>query len=186
MIKNGDYTEQELIEQLCLGNETAFETIYQRYWYRLYQIAYQNIGSKADSEQIVQDIFESLWVRRENVVIKNIGVYLTVAVKNRAINFIKSQITLRKYQEYLIFQEIHQSDSSENIVYFDDLLAAMEKALTQLPERTTEIFKKSRFENQSNKDIALEFNITEKAVEYHITKSLKFLKEHLQDFNTDN
>ena len=151
-----------------------------------FPLAFSAGGEEVHMASDEQDIFESLWVRRENVVIKNIGVYLTVAVKNRAINFIKSQITLRKYQEYLIFQEIHQSDSSENIVYFDDLLAAMEKALTQLPERTTEIFKKSRFENQSNKDIALEFNITEKAVEYHITKSLKFLKEHLQDFNTDN
>jgi RNA polymerase sigma-70 factor (family 1) len=186
MRKKGDFTDLELVDQLSLGDEKAFEAIYQRYWYKLYQIAHHNIGSQMDAEQIVQDIFESLWLRRAELKIKELGIYLVVSIKNRAINFIKSQITLRKYQEYLIFQEIRQADSSESIVYFDDLLAALETALKQLPERTTEIFKKSRFENQSNKDIAREFNITEKAVEYHITKSLKYLRDQLQDFHKDN
>ncbi len=179
-------SDSELVALLGEGNERAFEAIYRRYWHKLYQVAYQNIGSQEEAEHIVQEVFTRIWNRREQQNIKEIGVYLVAATKYSAINFIKSQITFRKYQEYLIFQEIQQGDYAENIIYFDDLLDALEAALKQLPEKTADVFKRSRFDNQPNKDIALDLNLTEKAVEYHITKSLKFLRAELQQYQTKN
>jgi RNA polymerase sigma factor (sigma-70 family) len=58
--------------------------------------------------------------------------------------------------------------------------------MKKLPEKTSEIFKLSRFENQSVKDIASLLNLSEKAVEYHITKSMKLLKENLRAYHNYN
>ena len=63
---------------------------------------------------------------------------------------------------------------------------AVEKVLSLLPEKSVHIFKKSRFENMNTKEIALQMKLSEKAVEYHITKSLKFLKENLKDYSRLN
>jgi RNA polymerase sigma factor (sigma-70 family) len=101
-------------------------------------------------------------------------------------NLIKSQITMRKYQEYLIFREIEQNRQIEDVLYFDDLAEAVEQALKKLPEKTAEVFRLSRFEHQSNQEIATKLHLSEKAVEYHITKSLQFLKQHLKMFHSDN
>lgn len=112
--------------------------------------------------------------------------YLTIAVKNQIYDFFKSQLSYRKYREYLIFNEISKHYGTEDIVGFSELSAAVEHVLTLLPEKSAEVFKRSRFENQSVKEIALGLNLSEKAVEYHITKSLRFLRENLRNYYSEN
>lgn len=74
------------------------------------------------------------------------------------LNYIKSQITNRKFQEYLIFNEIRQSHATEEVVHFSELSDAVEEAMKKLPEKTCEVFRMSRFENQSVKEIAVQLN----------------------------
>lgn len=179
------YTDEELVDLLQKGNEKAFREIYHRYWYKLFRVAYHQIGTKEEAEELVHDVFENLWNKREQNDIRHLSAYLVVSIKYLSIKYIKSQINYRKYQEYLIFHEIH-SNSTEQIVRFEDLAKAVEEAMKKLPERTSEVFRMSRFENQSVKDIAKQLNISEKGVEYHITQSLKVLKEHLKVYHTDN
>ncbi|TLV03830.1 RNA polymerase sigma-70 factor [Dyadobacter luticola] len=180
------FTDEQLVESLRLGNEKAFEEIYQRYWYRLYTIAYQETGTREEAEELVQDVFENLWYKREESFIKCLKAYLIVSMKHRVTNYIKSAITQRKYQEYLILHEIRQSYGTEEIVNFSDLSQAVEEVMKKLPEKTCEVFRMSRFENKSVKDIAEMLSLTEKGVEYHITQSLKVLKDHLKYYNSDN
>lgn len=178
--------DARLVELLKEGRRSAFEEIYRRYWWQLYTLAYRQTGVKEEAEELVQDVFLALWSRREEVTIRHLVLYLTVAVKNQSYDYIKSQISFRKYQEYLIFQEIGYQRVTDDIVNFTDLTQAIEDALTHLPEKSAEIFKRSRFENQSVREIAGIFNLTEKAVEYHITKSLRFLKSSLKHYHTNN
>ncbi|TDB62331.1 RNA polymerase sigma factor [Arundinibacter roseus] len=178
--------DERLVVLLREGKRNAFEEIYRRYWYKLYSVAYHQTGIREEAEELVQEVFLKLWSRRADVQIRHLGLYLTIAVKNQVYDYIKSQISYRKYQEYIIFQEIHQHYATEDIVNYTDLTNVVEKVLNRLPEKSAEIFKRSRFENQSVKEIAVGLNLSEKAVEYHITKSLRFLKENLKDFHSDN
>lgn len=181
-----DLNDEHLTTLLREGRRSAFAEIYQRYWRKLYSIAYYQTGVREEAEELVQEVFLKLWSRRTEVVIRHLGLYLTVAIKNQAYDYIKSQISSRKYQEYLIFQEIHHHHATDDIVNFTDLAQAVEDALGRLPEKSAEVFKRSRFENQSVREIAAGLNLSEKAVEYHITKSLRFLKENLKHYHTDN
>ncbi|RYU97039.1 RNA polymerase sigma factor [Emticicia agri] len=185
-MKYQDFSDDELVNFLKSDNETAFEEIYNRYWYKLFGVAYHEVGTKEEAEELVHDLFESLWNRRQVSIIKHLSSYLVVSIKHLSTNYIKSQITHRKFQEYLIFNQIQQSYSTDEIVHFTDLSKAVEEAMKKLPEKSSEIFKLSRFENQSVKDIASKMNLSEKAVEYHLTKTLKVLKEHLRAYHTDN
>lgn len=180
------HTDDELISLLHEGNSHAFEEIYRRYWYKLFGVAYHETGTREEAEELVHDLFEQLWNRRQQAVIRHLSTYLVVSMKYLIINYIKSQITHRKYQEYLIFNELQQSMATEEVVHFADLSKAVEEAMKKLPEKSVEIFKLSRFENQSVREIAQHMNLSEKAVEYHITKSLKVLKEQLKTFHSDN
>lgn len=176
----------DLVNLLQEGDVAAFEEIYRRFWYRLYTIAYHSTGIQEDAEELVQEIFLSLWKRRTIVQIRHLDLYLTLAVKNQVYDYIKSQISCRKYQEYLIFQEISLQHSTDEIVNFTELSEAIEKALSRLPEKSAQIFRRSRFEHQSVKEIALAFQLSEKAVEYHLTRSVKFLRENLRAFQSNN
>ena len=178
--------DERLVLLLQESKRAAFEEIYRRYWYRLYSVAYRQTGVREEAEELVQEVFLKLWSRRSEALIRNLGMYLTVAVRNQVYDYIKSQISYRKYQEYLIFQEIHHHHGTDEIVHFTDLTEAVEKALNRLPEKSAEVFRRSRFENQSVREIAQGLHLSEKAVEYHITKSLKFLKDTLKDYHSDN
>lgn len=178
--------DERLVDFLREGRMSAFEEIYRRYWYKLYGIAYHQTGIREEAEELVQEVFLKLWSRRSEVLIRHLGMYLTIAIKNQVYDYIKSQISYRKYQEYLIFQELHQHHGTEEIVNYTQLTEAVEKVLNRLPEKSAEVFRRSRFENQSVREIASCLNLSEKAVEYHITKSLRFLKDNLKEYHTDN
>jgi RNA polymerase sigma-70 factor (family 1) len=180
------YYDKNLVLGLQEGKTSAFEEIYQRYWYKLFSIAYHQIGVQETAEELVQELFLDIWRRRATVKIEILEVYLVVGIKNQVYDFIKSQVSYRKYQEYLIFQEIQQSSNAHDIINYTELSNAVEKALSMLPEKSAEVFKKSRFENQSVKEIAKSLQLSEKAVEYHITKSVKFMRENLKAYQSDN
>ncbi|MFY7828376.1 MAG: RNA polymerase sigma-70 factor [Flectobacillus sp.] len=176
-------TDEQLVVLIMEDNKYAFEEVYHRYWYKLFGVAYHEIGTREEAEELVHDLFESLWNRRHQLNIRMLSAYLVVSIKHLSTNYIKSLITNRKYQEYLIFSELRQSHSTEEVVHFSELSEAVEEAMKKLPEKTCEVFRMSRFENQSVKDIAVKLNLSEKAVEYHITKSLKYLRENLKAFH---
>ena len=179
-------TDEQLVILLSESNKSAFEELYNRYWYKLFCISYHQIGTKEEAEELVHDLFESLWNRREESNIRHLSSYLVISLKHLITNYIKSKITWRKYQEYIVLHKMQEISSTEENVQFNDLSEAVEKAMKKLPEKTSKVFRLSRFENQSVKDIAKELHISEKAVEYHITKSLKVLKDHLWIYQTDN
>ena len=81
---------------------------------------------------------------------------------------------------------MHEISTTEENIQFNDLSEAIDKAMKKLPEKTSRVFQLSRFENQSVKSIAKELHISEKAVEYHITRSLKVLKDNLWAYQSDN
>ena len=179
-------TDEELVIQLSESNKNAFEEVYNRYWYKLFCISYHQTGTKEEAEELVHDLFESLWNKRAESTIRHLSSYLIISIKNLINNHIKSKITWRKYQEYILLNKIQEIYSTDENIAFNDLSQAIDKAMKKLPEKTSKVFQLSRFENQSVKDIAKELQISEKAVEYHITKSLKVLKDHLWIYQTNN
>lgn len=181
-----DFSDEQLVVLLTQSNKKAFDAIYERYWKTLYAVAYHQLGTKEEAEDIVHGVFERIWNNRNTLTINCLKAYLVVSVRHLSINYIKSQITYRKFQEYLIFQEIHKNFSTEDIVNYTELQRVVNEVLKKLPEKTVEVFRMSRFENKSVREIAAHLSLSEKAVEYHITKSLKFIKEHLDIYYNHN
>jgi RNA polymerase sigma-70 factor (ECF subfamily) len=179
-------TDEQLVKSLCESKKAAFDAIYARYWKMLYAVAYGQLGSKEEAEDIVHNVFERIWNNREIQKINCLKAYLIVSVRHFSINYVKSQITYRKFQEYLIFQEIQKNFSTDDIVNYAELQRVVNDVLKKLPDKTGEVFRMSRYENKSVKEIAAHLGLTEKAVEYHLTKSLKFIKEHLDKYYNHN
>jgi RNA polymerase sigma-70 factor (family 1) len=179
-------SDEDLVLALMAGDMLAFEFIYKKYALKLFNIAYNQLGSQEDAEEIVQELFSSIWKKRMDLNIRKLEVYLVVAVKNKIYDSISSRINFRKYQEYVILKEVYENNDTLDVVNFNQLKEAVDKILSMLPEKTADVFRRSRFENQPIKEIASALDLSEKAVEYHITKSTKFFKEHLRDYTSYN
>lgn len=178
----GLLADNVLIKLLKISDELAYKEIYLRYWRRLYQAAVSKTNSKEVAEDIVQSVFTDLWDRREQHTINSLEAYLQTAVKYQIINYIKSAISKRA--QYTGIGELQKAteNPADLPLLIQELNTAIDKAINQLPEKTQTIFRLSRFEKHSNKDISRIMDLSEKAVEYHITQSLKSLRFFLRDF----
>lgn len=175
-------SDEVLTRLLKLGDELAFKELYQRNWRRLFYAALQKINSKEVAEDIVQAIFVDLWEKRERHTIQNIPGYLDAAVKYRVINYIRAAISKKFHLSNLSEKQKTDENDADLGLLVQELNTAIDQALGHLPPKTQTIFRLSRFENQSNKEISRTMDLSEKAVEYHITQSLKTLRLYLKDF----
>jgi RNA polymerase sigma-70 factor (family 1) len=182
MRKRPNLQEKQLLEELRKGNASAFEHIFRMYWKPLYSIAKSKVNSHDEAEEVLQLVFSNLWEQRDHLHIDNLSAYLYTAVKNRIINTIRSRITQEKYWDYYRKFIPQIQNTTENIVALDDMNEVLEAAVNRLPEKSRKVFKLSRFEGRTNSEIANLLKISEKAIEYHLTKSLKVIKLHMKDY----
>ena len=178
MVKK-EIPDEELLNRLQSSDIKAFDEIYRRYWLGLFKTANHKTGSRFIAEELVQDLFASLWLRREELKVgTSLKNYLYSAIKNLVISHIRKEIVARKFSPVL--QGI--DNSTENSLDFEELKQTLEKAVSQMSNTSQEVFRLSRYDGQSTKKIAEQLQISDKAVEYHLTKTLKFIKKYLNDF----
>ncbi|WP_158538489.1 RNA polymerase sigma factor [Chitinophaga skermanii] len=160
----------------------AFEEIYKRYWFKLYNVARAKTNYPDEAEELIQTIFERLWINREKAVILNIGAYLAVSLRNILLDYQRKLQTAEKFRQSL--QPNPANNTTEEAVNHAMLLRSIESTLQELPGKTQTVFKLSRYENKSVREIADKLDLTEKAVEYHITKAIKLLRQRLKGYLT--
>lgn len=175
---SSSHTEHDI--SLQRDGITAFEILYKKYWYQLYCVAYKYTGSGPDAEELVQNLYEKIWRNRASLQVKNWGAFLTVSVRNMVIDYHRRQSQknkfLKNYTPHAAINSLQEEPDQEQ------LLVLIENHLHELPEKTQTIFKLSRYEHKSIKEIAGQMQLSEKAVEYHITRSLKLLRQHLRNY----
>lgn len=152
-----------------------FEAIYRNYWRSLYDYARLKTHDQHVAEEIVQELFTSLWEKRDNLHISNLRNYLFTAVRNRVIDHYKQKV----------FQDIETAEKSDDFNYplfLDELDLAIQKGINSLPDKTREIFLLNRFEDKTAREISALLDIPVRTVEYHITLAIRSLKLQLRDF----
>jgi RNA polymerase sigma-70 factor (family 1) len=163
------------------SDSDAYKEIYLRYWKQVYQVAYKKLHNKELAEELTQNLFVDLWKRRDSLAINTLTSYLFGSLKFAIINYYRSQIVQEKYQLHMLKSK-PENESCDHLILLHDLSDALNKGIDLLPKKTAEVFKLSRINNYSVKDISKEMNISEKAVEYHITQSLKTMRFHLKEY----
>lgn len=176
------WTDAALLEALRTDDADAFGEIYRRYCYRLFTMAYRKLRSREVAEELVQDLFEALWHKRATGQVQQLEPYLFTAIRYRVINYVKSQHVRAGYELYCRLYQPSTDQSTEKLLAAKDLHAALEAGLRRLPEKSREVFRLSRLEHYTVAEISGRLQLSEKAIEYHITKSLKLLRGYLQDF----
>ncbi|MGN6298976.1 MAG: sigma-70 family RNA polymerase sigma factor [Ginsengibacter sp.] len=168
------YTDIELLQLLQNGDKKAFIEIYNRYWEQLVDIGYYFTKDKQAVEEIVDDVFIRLWEKPENFQIRSLPDYLGTAVK---FGIFKSLLKTRRRQTlFKNYSASVLSTDEEQRIEAKFTEAYVNGIIETLPKKSRLIFKYSRQKGMSIAAIAKEMNMNQKAVEYHITKTLKLLR----------
>lgn len=175
-------SDADLLVALGTGDEGSFAEIYARYCYRLFTLAHQKLRNREVAEELVHDLFEHLWSRRASHDIRQLDHYLFSALRYRIINYVKTQQVRAGYELYCRLATPAADTTTEEQLAFNELRSALLAGVRKLPAKSQEIFQLSRLEQFSVAEISGRVNLSEKSVEYHLTKALKLLRTHLRDF----
>ncbi|HEV2831770.1 MAG TPA: RNA polymerase sigma-70 factor [Hanamia sp.] len=183
MIKDyQSYNNNELLNLLSESDERAFGEIYNRFWQKLFAIAYNRLNEIQTAEDIVHDVLVSLWSNREKVSIESLENYLATAAKYMVLAKIKKKERQRIYNNSASHQAPVFDLPMETSLHYKYILEIVKNEVEKLPEKCRLIFKYSRNAGMPVKQIAKELNISPKTVENQLNKALKQLKLVVRSF----
>ena len=167
--------------QLVKQDKTyAFEELYQRHWTGMMNTAYRRLQSRQKSEDIVQDIFISLYQKRYTLELTtSLKAYLNQAIKFKILNIFRDEFIRTSFRREAFFMQVCKNDSA-NLIEEKDLKEKVGKILGSLPEKCRQVYMMSRDQNLSNKDISASLRISVSTVEKHIVKALKIMRSNLK------
>jgi len=175
LYNTSSYSDEELLFELSKDDRVAFAEIYRRYWSLLLALAYNRLKDLQSAEDIVHDVFAGIWYNRHRQEIRTLKNYLATAVKYLVLREIRKKSYYQLYKQ----NEPHRT-SQENFCdeVFDTkhILLMLQREIETLPEKCRLIFKLSREEGMSVKEIAKEMEIAPKTVENQLNKALKRLR----------
>lgn len=170
--------DKELLKLSSKNNSKAFEEIFNRYWKRLFTYAYKIYKENQVCEDMVQEVFISLWNKNKEAAILNLEGYLFKAVKYKIANHIRD---LKFSTQQLDYIESIPDSIFDNLEY-EELEKEVFNRIEQLPIKCKEVFKLSRIEQKSNSEIAQQLNLSIRTVETHISNALRFLRQNTDIF----
>ncbi len=177
------HTEKELIEKLKNGDSFAFEILFYKYRNKVKGFARNMVPAQIDSEEVVQEVFVKVWMKREMIKPdKDFQAYLFSIAKNLILDYLKSAVNRRLYFVEENFQQDMLIEEGSEITITQEAEDKLMELIDQMPERRREIFKLSRFNGMSYKQIAERLHITENTVDSQIRNALAFLRKEFRKF----
>ncbi|MBN8854867.1 MAG: hypothetical protein BGO55_19800 [Sphingobacteriales bacterium 50-39] len=169
--------EKTLLQGLHAGDQAAFASLYAHYAPQLIGYAAARLSSLEEARDIIQDLFVYLWDERQNININiSLRSYLFTAVRYRIIDHIRHQLTRREYATWakLLIQRVNAEVEEE--VAVKHLNHKLELAVGDLPSRTQEIYRLSRYRHLAVKEIATKLGLSEQTVKNQLTTALSHLR----------
>ena len=178
------HNDLELVELMRHGHRQAFNEIYDRYWLKVFMSAVKRIHSKDDAKDLIQDLFFTLWIKRDSLVITtSLSSYLYTAIKYKVINHIESNIVKANYLNSLDKARVDYDNSFDESIVTRDLERFLDLGINNLSPKVKEVFELSRKENLPIHEIAERLHISDQTVKNQISKALKVLRIHLSEIS---
>ncbi|RYY58663.1 MAG: RNA polymerase sigma-70 factor [Chitinophagaceae bacterium] len=175
-------SDKELFDLVRQDDIKAYEVIYERHWPRLFEAAYKRLFSRQKAEDILQELFISLYKRRQEIDITvSLQSYLNQALKYKVLNEYRAKSVQITFQKNYFFNPVSKNDFADEFES-KELSEKIEVALNALPQKCREAFLLSRKGDLSNKEISDHMQISVSTVEKHIGKALRILRNSVREY----
>ncbi len=182
MDQGNRYQDKDLVVQLKSNSSSAFQALFEKYSQRIYRFSLGYLKSTQEAEEIVQDVFLRVWKAREELLVeRSFESYLLTIAKNTILNTIRKANYEKAYLEY---SSLHSNKNSllDEELDFKELDRIYRRAIEKLPARRKEVYRLSRDNGLSNREIANELGISVKTVENQMTAALSAIKKELLSY----
>lgn len=173
-------SDRELIELILEDDHRAYLEVYERYSPRLYFHACRRVSNRDDVKDLLQEVFSALWHNRHSLSAESpLGGYLYATLRYRTIKLIAREKAVTGFFEKYPLTELPDPVRADDRVRENELGQIIEEEIVQLPPKMQEVFRMSRQQHLSHKEIADELGLSEMTVKKHVNNALKVLRQKL-------
>ena len=175
-------------ERIRTGDAAAYESVFRALFKPLVGYVVRILDSKAVAEELVQEMFLTLWLRRASLEITDgsLTAYLFSAARNRALAHIRRERVAARWRDReevsAQLTEKERTNSPRDDLEEVELSLALKDAVDALPDRCRQVFTLSRQRGLTYPEIAREMGISAKTVENHMAHALRTLRVRLKRF----
>lgn len=162
-------------------DDAAFEALFRLHYAPLCGFVYRFVRSRDTAEELVQDVFASMWASRRSLDVRtSVKAYLYRAARNRALNWIEHQGVVRSWAERALAEPLSSpTDLPSRRIEQAELRERIARALELLPERCRLVLRLRYLEQMTHAEVAEAMGISSKGVENQLGRGLKALRHHL-------
>lgn len=161
------------------NNRDAFNALFVRYYTRLCVLADTFVKNKEDAEEVVADVFFTLWKSRNSLTIQNMQAYLYSSVKYGSM----ARVRKRRVHQHITGEIENTPDHvTEDAYATKELIEHIDLAVEQLPLRCKQVFIMNRFHGMRYKEIAEALGISEKTVEHHLARGVQHVRNFIRQY----
>ena len=168
------------------NKERSFKQLYEEYYAPFCLYAKRFIDDKDIREDIVSDVFTSLWDKMDSEsydLQSNTALgYIKMCVKNSCLNYLKHQEYEWSYAEIIQMKAPIYETEPDSVYTLDELYRMLYEALEKLPENYRAVFMKSFYEGKTHVEIAEEMNLSVKSINRYKQKTIELLRNELKDY----
>lgn len=173
------YTDPELLQLLRENNRAAYNEIYHRYWKKMLLVAWNHSRNEELAKDIVQEVFITLWEKRQQQDIQHLSTFLATAVKYQVFkHYRKEQRRAALARENYTIEEAGQDEALLEARFLKDLIDGI---VEEMPEKCRLVFHYSRNLGLNNQEIAAQTDVTRKTVENTLNRALRIIRGQLKN-----
>jgi len=164
------------------GDEAAYQELFYHYWDQIYSTALMFTKSPELSEDLSQDIFARIWLKRKKLAeVEQFEGYLFITARNLIFDHLRKKVFSGGYDEY--FQEYFRDAalSPDQKLEFKEFEKSIQQAIADLPPQQQTAFRLSRFQGLSHEEIARQMGVSRATVKSYIVRSIVSLRQLLKD-----
>jgi len=176
--------EAELLALVAKGDERAFTELFDAYYRQLGEYVYKLTESIEVTEEIVQDVFIKIWLKRETLPeLDNFSYYLFILSKNQTLNHLRKKANDKVRQLEWLKQFEEEAYMPDDTPVIEEYRSLIDDAIEKLPPQQKKVYKMSREERLKHEEIAKILDISPETVKKHIKLALRFIKNELSSQN---
>jgi len=172
---------KNIIDSIASGNEAAFRTFFDYYWDNIYSVALAFTKSESLSEEIVQEVFVKVWLKKEQLTaVNDIEAWTFIIARNHILNVLQKKVKEEAFLKNLEGYFSVINGSPEDLLFKKEAEEMVNSAVTQLPSQQQLIYRLSRIAGLSQEEIATKLNISKNTVKSHMNKALNSIRIYIE------
>ena len=177
MLKNVPYSEENLLALIAGGDESAFTRLFEVYRDRIYSIAFSITHSTTVAEEVVQDVFLKIWLRRDRLIeIQNFNAYLFVITRHDVYKALKRIAKNYKQIDLSHDAQLPADNDSADLVVEKEYNSLLRKAVDRLPNQQKQVYQFIKEKGFKREEAADLLHISPETVKFHLAQAMKNIR----------